>query len=236
MNSVLPKASTSALRLTGVALTILAMACSDQLVDPDSSQRGGGGIDVAARPPNTGPSSCPDGVDLRITLRDDAGDALRSDGKGSYEEGADGGVHISGNGELMFWIDDAPRHVEVSVTRNDGSPFDLTTTDRIYTVMGTHEDASGQPISCSLTGMADGSTGTAAFEVELDADGFVRYGRDCDGNRVDATRVATSRSGNTWTITGSSGLFCVSNGLKGKRAALVESGTAAGFSMTLEAL
>jgi len=164
---------------------------------------------------------------LTITMRHGSGgtDAVRADDVGNspyVEEG-----HISINGNLMFWLSSngSARAVRVTTTAFDG-----TTTDRIYT--NNHTNPGGDD-AMGMVGMANGSSGTAVVEVELDSQGVVRYGKDCSGAVVTATKVQTTRSadGRTWTITGTSGLHCLPT-KKGKPG-FNQVGTAGPFQMTL---
>ncbi len=151
-------------------------------------------------------------------------------------EGVDNvGAHLNDpTGRLMlgFNFGDSDRFVKVTTTAGS---FD--TKDRIYT--NNHDN------SCAFAGMANGSTGSAVLEAELNTDGIddgiVRYGKNCDGvaDANDPTRVVTTRSddGLSWTITGISGVHCKNvSGNKGKKGGLVPVGTAGPFSMTLEAI
>lgn len=106
--------------------------------------------------------------------------------------------------------------------------------DRIYT--NGHDSETSEDLGCGFKDVPNGGTGSAVLEAELDADGIVRYGKDCDGNPVAATRIGIIRSsdGLTWTVEGTSGVHCQSNGLRGRNSGLVEVGTAGAFFMTLE--
>jgi hypothetical protein len=166
---------------------------------------------------------------LSITFGDAIGDALRSDGNGAYVEGTDGGSHLNGaTGRLMLWTSQygAPsRVVNVTTTAFNGS-----TTDRIYT--NNHEtELPGDP-GCGFKDMANGSTGSAVLEAELDSQGIVRYGKNCTGAIVPASKAVTTRSvdGLSWTIAGTSGVHCKK---LGKKPALSQVGTAGPFSMQL---
>jgi len=169
---------------------------------------------------------------LRITFRDDAADALRSDGGGVYEEGTDGGVHLNGaTGRLMLWTSqyDTPTrfvHVHTSV-----APDPFVTSDRIYT-NGHDPDTEG----CGFKEIPPGGTGSAVFEAELDAHGIVRYGKFCDGSLDPTTRVVVTRSSDelSWTVEGTNGRHCQSNDLRGRNAGMGEVGSAGAFFMTLE--
>ncbi|MFQ5689902.1 MAG: hypothetical protein ACE5HQ_06495 [Gemmatimonadota bacterium] len=158
-----------------------------------------------------------------------AGDALRSDNGNPYLEGTDGGVHLNGaTGRLMLWTSqyDVPTRV-VQVTT---SAFSGPTSDRIYT--NGHEPVTS---GCGFKDIAAGGSGTAVLEVELDADGIVRYGKACNGDADASTRVAVTRSsdGLTWTVEGTSGRHCQKLGKK-RNIPLTEVGTAGPFFMTLE--
>jgi len=169
---------------------------------------------------------------LSITFGN-AGDALFSDGggdAGEYIEGRDGGVHLNGaTGRLMLWTsqyDDPIRWVNVSTLE----PFDGPTTDRIYT--NSHIPVTD---GCGFKDIGPGLTGTAVLEVELDADGIVRYGEPCNEDSPASTRVTVIRSSDvSWTVEGTSGVHCRSNGLRGKKAQLDHVGTAGPFFMTLQ--
>lgn len=171
---------------------------------------------------------------LSITFGDAAGDALMSDALGPYEENVDNvGAHLNGaTGRLMLWTSqygDPTRFVTVSTTE----PFEGPTSDRIYT--NGHDSETAQDLGCGLKDIAHGGAGSAVLEVELDAEGIVRYGKDCDGSPVGSTRIDITRSGDglSWTVEGSTGVHCRSNGLRGKNAAMVPVGTTGPFSMTL---
>jgi len=179
-----------------------------------------------------------------------AGDALFHDGDGEYMEETDGGVHLNGaTGRLMLWTSqygEPTRHVEVTVTPDDpenASPITIETTDRIYTNGHETEDAQ-KDNGCGFLQMAFGQIdGSAVLEAELDEEGIVRWGKNCDGDPVhiagENERVTTTRSlendnnGNTWTISGTVGVHCKRGPkVKGRRS-LIEVGTAGPFFMTL---
>jgi hypothetical protein len=173
-------------------------------------------------------NQCGGTPDVGITFRDDPGDALQSDGQGPYVDGLIR-AGISGNGNLILWP---------AANRDDSRWVNVTTTEgafeatrRIFT--NNHVNPGGDN-ACGLIGMTNGSTGSAVLEAELDEDGIVRYGKNCDGS-LNMSPVVTTRSlgGDSWTITGASGIHCQSNGLKGKKKKLVEVGTAGPFSMSL---
>jgi len=178
-----------------------------------------------------GRTGCNAFVPLSITLADAAGDAVFSDGLGAYIEGVDGvGAHTSNvNGNLMLTVQQsATRRIGWVSTAGTG-----LSDDRLYT--NTHDNPGGDN-ACGLAGMANGSSGTAAFEFELLAGStnskkIIRYGKSCSGSAVSSERVTTTLSadGTTWTITGASGVHC-DNGAKNK---MVQVGTAGPFSMTL---
>lgn len=194
-------------------LLILAAACSGQPTAPDLVSEG---LEPAGRP-----VQCDAGTEFAITLRDDPGDALTSDIPGSPYFG-----HSSGNGNLMLWLVDDERHVNVETSVYVGP-----TTDRIYT--NTHSNPGGTD-ACGLDGMADPSTGSADFTVELDDNGIVHYGKACDGSPLPDNRVTTTRDGDTWTIEGTQGVYCLKTA-KSKNAPIIE-GTAGAFGMTLVGL
>jgi len=162
-------------------------------------------------------------------LNDDGGE------DGEYIEETDGGVHLNGaTGRLMLWTSQygAPtRHVKVFTEL-----LDYETTDRIYT--NGHKTAVGDDLGCGFLQMENGSTGSAVLEAELDSEGIVRWGKDCEGNFGDplpGNRVVTTRSndGNSWTITGTQGVICkYGPKVKGKRPLNI--GSAGAFSMTLK--
>lgn len=185
---------------------------------------------------------------LRITFRDDGGDVLRSDNGTAYEEGSDGGVHLNGaTGRLMLWTsqngDPMPRQVTVSTSLFP----DDSTTDRIYT--NGHESETPNDLGCGFLDMAipllapdhpdfEATEGSAVLEVEMDAEGTVRWGRDCNGDPVDIDsvneRVTTTRiDESTWTIEGAFGVSCrYGPKVRGKRS--VTEGPAGAFFITLE--
>jgi hypothetical protein len=208
----------------GVLAAVVA-ACSDsptvtRFEMQPSLAKGGNTNDCGALP-------------LSISFRDAVGDALRSDGAGAYVDVVDGTAHLNGaTGRLMLWTaqdaNSAPRVVNVAATSFIGG-----TTDRIYT--NGHESETPQDIGCGFKDMANGATGSAVLEVELDADGIVRYGKACDGSAFPANRVVTTRSadGLSWTVTGTTGKHCKKLGKKG---GLSEVGSAGGFQMTLVTL
>lgn len=225
------------LRLAAFTLVSLGLACSEQPVGPDRSE-------TALLPAKGGPPvKCEAGTNLSITLGDAAGDALQSDGQGPYVEGVDNvGAHINDpTGRLMLWPSQGgstSRFVNVTSSENGGTTFQ--TTDRIYT--NGHDTGDGAEDACGLIDIAPSGAGTAVLEAELDADGIVRYGKDCTGDPVEISgvneRVDITRSadGLSWAITGASGVHCRSNGLKGRRAGFVEVGGVGAFSMTLETI
>jgi len=206
-------------------------ACSEV---PTSSSSDASGPILAKKGGGGKPPQCDAFPALTITLRSllNPLDALRDDGKGSYKQGEGNGslgAHLSGNGNLMFWPSQngvPDREVEVTTTA-----FSDPTTDRIFT--NSHVNPSGDN-ACGLAGMVDGS-GSAVLEVELDSDGIVRYGKLCNGDPDDGNRVTTFRSGNTWTISGSSGRHCQNLSKRKGKPSLSQVGTAGEFSMTLVA-
>jgi hypothetical protein len=137
-------------------------------------------------------------------------------------------AHTSGaNGNLALSIQNAPTR-RYSWTANLAVGL---SNDRLYT--NSHTNPGGTN-GCGLSGMANGSTGSAAFEAELLAGptnvDIIRYGKACTGSAVSGTRVTTTRSsdGDTWTISGTSGVYCTKSGKT-----LTQSGTTGPFSMTL---
>lgn len=179
------------------------------------------------------PVQCNVDVDLRITMAEGLGgtQAIRADDEANtpYEEGVDGvGAHLSGvNGNLMLNVVNATRRFAWTSTAGSG-----LSNDRLYT--NTHDNPGGNN-ACGLAGMTNGSSGSAAFEAELQAgstsSAIIRYGKTCGGAADNATRVTTTRSsdGNTWTISGTGGVHC--DKVSGKK--LTQVGTAGPFSMTL---
>lgn len=227
-----------ALWLPALVLAGLALGCSEQPASPELSDDG---LTLAKGGP---PLVCDESpfTPLSITLGDASGDALQSDGQGPYVEAVDDvGAHLnSPTGRLM--LSPSPngtgsRFVEVATTAGT-----FQTQDRIYT--NTHNnDGDPELEACGLDGIPDGlqpgATGDAAFEVELDDpdgvdNGIVRYGKDCNGAIVSANKVVTTRSinGNTWTISGISGVHCRQPAGQ-KKPGLAPVGTAGPFSMTL---
>jgi len=176
------------------------------------------------------PNSCGSSTPLTIMFADGSSDALRSDGAGAYVDGVDNvGSHINGpTGNLMLWPTEngsSTRYVNVIT---NGPSF--ATQDRIYT--NNHNS------TCGLVGIANGGSGTAVLEAELTIggvdNGIVRYGKDCAGTVTGPkVNIARSADGSTWTISGSSGLYCAKSGKK--PGVYVQAGTAGGFTMTLVA-
>jgi hypothetical protein len=137
----------------------------------------------------------------------------------------------------MFWLGEGnPRAVRVKTTAFDGE-----TRRRVFT--NNHTNPGGDN-AMGFLGLGFGSSGTAVFEVELfnksnEPYNVLRYGKDCagtgsgGGNVVNATKVTIARSldGNTWTITGSSGVHCKQ---VTKKPGLSQIGTAGAFEITLE--
>lgn len=213
----------------------LAFACADTPTGSES-----GTLEQAlfkGKPAGNGPSNCDAYTPLSITFRDDPGDALRSDNGTPYVEGAgDGGVHLNGpTGRLKLHTASGVngRVVNVITTLFNGS-----TTDRIYT--NGHETEDDQKDNgCGFLQMPTPSTGDAVLEVELDGEGIVRWGKDCDGKPDEGTRVTTTRSGdgNTWTIEGfseeRSGVHCKNVSKKKGKVSLTPVGTAGAFEITL---
>jgi hypothetical protein len=169
---------------------------------------------------------------VTVTFADRPGDAVRSDGAGSYSETGSTGIHISGNGNLMFWprqFGTPTRSVRVTTTVFDGS-----TTDRFFT--NNHTNPGGDN-GLGLLGLPPGTTGAAVVEVELNQDDgdpieVLRYGKSCSDAVVEATKATVSRSldGTTWIITGGAGVHCKQ--LR-KKPGTTQVGTAAGFRLTL---
>jgi hypothetical protein len=175
------------------------------------------------------PATCNAATPLSITFADGASDALKSDGAGAYMDGVDNvGAHINGpTGNLMLWPSQngsTSRYVNVITSV---APF--ATKDRIYT--------NNHNTTCGLAGIPNGGAGTAVLEAELDIGGtdfgIVRYGKNCAGT-VTGPKVNIGRSadGSTWTISGTSGLYCARNGKK--PGSYVQAGTVGGFTMTLQ--
>jgi hypothetical protein len=175
-------------------------------------------------------------VQLVATLAEDQSgtQAIRGDGSRVYAHDVDGlVVHTSGaNGNLMASMQASTRRFAWSATRPDGSVVGGLADDRFYS--NTHDNPGGDD-DCGLAGLAPGSTGSAVLQAELvgTANNLdeLRYGKDCDGRLIEATRVTTTRSADaaTWTISGTSGVYCTR--LAGQRRQ--QSGTAGPFSMTL---
>jgi hypothetical protein len=211
--------------LAAAALAVVAIGCSSDL--PTVAEE-------TVMPPGPAfapPPNCPSQINLIITMAEDQSgtQAIRGDASAVYAEGAAGvGAHTSAaNGNLMLSVLNAPTR-RYSWTSSAASG---QSNDRLYT--NSHINPGGTN-ACGLAGMAPGSTGSSVFEAELLAGAqntdVIRYGKSCSGAAVSGTRVTTTLSadGNTWTISGTSGVHCVKSGKK-----LTEAGTTGGFSMTL---
>ena len=192
-------ASTSIVATSAIILFTL-LACSREPTSPVSAKIG----EVAlAKPVN-----CNSSVNLVITMRDQAGDAVVSDGGGSYAEGVDGvGAHLNGiNGNLMLNVQESTaRTIGWSTTASSGQ-----SNDRLYT--NSHTNPGGDN-ACGLFGMVVGSTGSAALGFELRQEppraDIIHYGKNCNGSANSSTRVTTTHpDANTWVITGTSGAHC----------------------------
>jgi hypothetical protein len=176
------------------------------------------------------PVDCQAGTALQITMRDQSGDAVLSDGSGTYEEGVDGvGAHINGpTGNLMLNVTSSPsRRIGYSTSAGSG-----LSNARLYT--NTHTNPGGNS-ACGLAGMVVGSTGSAAVGFELwqspPKAEVIHYGKRCDGSLNAATRVVTTHAdADTWTITGVSGVHCRP---RPRGSALDSVGVAGPFQMTL---
>lgn len=213
------------------------LAAYDVLVTTSRGKKGIGIEKFTVTVKNGQPWDC-GATPLRIAFRDAVGDALRSDGAGPYVSGTDGSVHLnSATGRLMLWTrqDETPPPRPVLVTT---TAFDGSTTDRIFT--NGHTSESGTDVGCGFKDIANGATESAVFEAELnvlDRDPYevLRYGKDCAGNPVPATRVDITRSadGLSWTVTGTTGRHCKA---LGKKSIVTQIGTAGAFEMTLTAL
>lgn len=207
-------------------LLLLGAACASEL--PTMAEHPTSpGLPALAPPP-----SCPAQINLVITMAEGPGgsQAIRGDAvSNTYAHGTAGvSAHTSGaNGNLALSVQNAPTR-RYSWTASSASGL---SNDRLYT--NSHTNPGGNN-ACGLAGMANGSTGSAVFEAELLAGAtnidVIRYGKACNGSAVSGTRVTTTRSsdGNTWTIAGTSGVYCTKSGKN-----LIQSGTAGPFSMTL---
>jgi len=241
-------------RLPAAALTVvvgLAFACSES---PTATQEGVGVSFAKGGKPGANTNDC-GSTPLRITFRDrvdDPGglpdDALRSDNGTAYVEGAgDGGVHLNGaTGRLKLHTASGVNGRVVNVITD---LFTYATTDRIYT--NGHETETAKDLGCGFLDMAIPALdpddpdflpteGSAVLEAELDAEGIVRWGKDCAGNPVDDEdagvneRVTTRRiDESTWTVEGFFGVICkLGPKVRGKRP--LTEGPAGPFFMTLE--
>ena len=209
------------------ALLLLGVACAYDL-PTDAEAPGHPEIPAFAPPPR-----CSGQINFVITMAEGPSgiQAIRGDAVGNtYQEGVDGveAHSSSANGNLMLSVLNAPTR-RYSWTASSASG---ESNDRLYT--NSHSNPGGDS-DCGLAGMAPGSTGSAVFEAELLAGpnniDVIRYGKDCNGGAVSGTRVTTALSadGTTWTISGTSGVYCTK--LSGKK--LTQSGTTGPFSMTL---
>lgn len=210
--------STERRRLAWIAgtgfLVALTVACVEVPLQPDLA-RADPSLAKAGKPP-----ACPAQINLTVS---GLSGSLTSDG-GDYTEGAGGvAAHTSGaNGNLMFNVQGTGR--TVTVTSSEGSGSKST---KIYT--NNHEQA------CGLAGMANGF-GTAVLEVEWAeaANRYsLRYGKNCDGTVVVGNKIATSRSGGTWSLTGDVGEGIVCRGRLNGNPNWTQVGTADGFTMIL---
>ena len=207
----------------GAIILATAAACSRDSTAPFSPKIG----EVAlAKPVN-----CNVFVNLAITLRDQAGDGVVSDGGGAYVEGVDAvASHLSNvNGNLMLSVRESARRIGYSTTASTGGSG--LSNNRLYT--NSHTNPGGNN-ACGLDGMVIGSTGSAAVGFEL-AQGnrmdIIHYGKLCNGSADASTRVTTTHAdANTWTISGTSGRHCRATG-QGNTYAQV--GTAGPFELTL---
>lgn len=211
--------------LAAAALAVVAIGCSSDLptVAEESSR--------PEAPSFAPPPSCPGQINLVITMAETQSgtQAIRGDASAGYAEGAAGvAAHTAGaNGNLILSVQNAPtRRYSWTASTASGQ-----SNDRLYT--NSHDNPGGTN-ACGLAGMAASSTGSAVFEAELLAGAnnsdVIRYGKSCTGSAVPGSRVTTTLSsdGNTWTISGTSGVYCIKSGKK-----LIESGTTGAFSMTL---
>jgi hypothetical protein len=171
------------------------------------------------------PSSCNAFAPLSATLRDQAGDALQSDGGGGYVEGQNGvEAHVNDpTGNLSIWTTESPRRLVL--TTPGGGTVDI---DRAYT--NTHSNACGLRLSTLP------ASSSAVFEGEERAGGsggsvsIVRYGKSCASGTPTGSMVTIVKVGATSaTITGSSGVYCTKNKNK-----WVHAGVVGPFEMTLE--
>lgn len=170
------------------------------------------------------PSSCNAFAPLSVTFRDQAGDALRSDGGGAYVEGANGvEAHVNGpTGNLSIWTTASARFV---VANHSGGSVNI---DRVYT--NTHSNQCGLRLSTLP------ASSTAVLEAEERSDGtgqtvsVVRYGKSCTGSLSGPLVSVTKVDATTIVIAGSSGVYCTKNKNK-----FVQTGTVGSFEMTLVA-
>ena len=233
-----PASGRSALVVLATAPLLLWLSCADPPLAPEdqgSFQLLAGKGDKPGKPPK-----CDASTPLLIEL---VSGALQGDGFGNvYREGEyDVGSHLAINGNLMLWTSQygsTIRHVNVTVELDgdpDPSTVTIQTTDRIYT--NDHRASDGSSLGCGFADMDPDSSGDAVFEIELGSTGdIVRYGKDCSGDTVDASRVSTTGSGaGQWTISGTSGVYCKNQSERGKPR-LEQQGTAGPFIMTLEAV
>jgi hypothetical protein len=127
----------------------------------------------------------------------------------------------------MFNVQETSRTVTVTTSQGPGAR-----STRIFT--NTHEQA------CGLAGMSSaGSSGSAVLEVEW-SDGVnrytLRYGKNCVGTFgtvVAANKIATSRSGGVWTLSGDAGEGILCRGRLNGTPNWTQVGTGDAFTMTL---
>lgn len=193
----------------------LSAACSDSPLAP-----------VGDTPPIAlaKPPSCPAQIDLTVS---GLSGSLLSDGQ-DYADELGVASHTSGaNGNLMFNVQQSNPPRTVTVTTSQGPAARST---RIFT--NNHEQ------SCGLAGMPNGS-GTAVIEVEWsDATNryTLRYGKNCVGDFgtvVPANKIATSRAGNVWTLSGGTGKGILCRGRLTGKPNWTSVGTGDAFTMTL---
>jgi hypothetical protein len=171
------------------------------------------------------PSSCNAFAPLSVTVRDQSGDALQSDGGGGYVEGQDGvEAHVNDpTGNLSIWTTESAR--KLVLTKPAGGTVDI---DRAYT--NTHSNTCG----LRLTTLPPNST--AVFEGEERSGGtggvvsIVRYGKSCASGTPTGSPVAVLMvDATTVSITGTSGVYCTK-----VRNKWVHSGIVGPFAMTLD--
>ncbi len=201
-------------------LFLVAAACSEV---PTAT-------DVAIDPPVpvelAPPSSCNAFAPLSVTLRDQAGDALASDGGGAYVEGVNGvEAHINNpTGNLSIWTTQSPR--SLVATKPAGGTVNI---DRVYT--NTHN------VACGLRLSTLPASSTAVLEAEERAGGtggtvsVVRYGKSCaSGSPTGSLVTVTKLNATTIVLAGTSGVYCTKNKNK-----FVHQGMVGPFEMTLTA-